>query len=244
MVDVLRAVAPSMPDVHARSPVPEALVVFAKPIPGIDAINEDVIIHTAALLWGSAYTLGIECLSIETMGWRDLIRLTAKDANVSKEDQRLWDELVGTKLVLTGGSEWPLRSMTSDFSALPAASPTMEASMLEDRRLLAAFWALCEQRITTETREPGDRAVRRRAERAGMKLDPVRVIRLREGAPRTKPDVAGSVEWSHRWLVGQHWRRQYYPSTGQHRAKLIDAYVKGPANKPFIPRETVRALVR
>jgi hypothetical protein len=145
----------------------------------------------------------------------------------------------------TGGSEWPLEAMTSEFNTVPLEDPVQQASILEDRRLLSTFWALASQRITIETREqPASRQARRQAERQGHTLPEVRVIRLRESATRSRGDAGSDVEWSHRWLVGEHWRNQWYPASGQHRPKLIHSYVKGPEDKPLKVRETVRALVK
>ena len=146
----------------------------------------------------------------------------------------------------TGGSEWPLAAMTSEFDQLPDLPDTalMKASMKEDRQLLATFWALASQKIVIETRErPYSRQVQRQAERHGHVLPDVRVIRLREPTGHGGASGAGR-EYSHRWLVGAHWRNQWYPRSGQHRPKLIEAYVKGPEDKPLKVRETVRALVR
>jgi hypothetical protein len=120
--------------------------------------------------------------------------------------------------------------------------------MMEDRKLLSCFWALLGQKITLEERWQPDRRTARqfaRGAKNGPSIPPwVRVVRLREPAPRSQDAGRGEVEWRYRWLVSEHWRNQYYPSTGQHRPKLIHAYQKGPADKPLVVRETVKALVR
>jgi hypothetical protein len=49
---------------------------------------------------------------------------------------------------------------------------------------------------------------------------------------------AKQVNWTCRWKVHTHWRKQWYPSISMHRPKLIVEYEKGPEDKPF--RETDR----
>jgi hypothetical protein len=52
------------------------------------------------------------------------------------------------------------------------------------------------------------------------------------------------VDWSHRWVVQMHKVRQWYPSQQQNKIILRGPYVKGPADKPLISGETVRAVTR
>jgi hypothetical protein len=245
MTALLMQIAPSMPDVHARPPVPEALVIFSNPIPGTDS-HSDTRVYTAAYLWGDILTTGIPCTEIETFAWREYMNPRAgpdpDDPVVADEE---WRRIISTRLVLTGGGEWPKGVVTSDFSEITPTTQVMQDSLLEDRKLMAAFWALCEQRITVETREQGDRYAVKRAARAGVPSD-VRVIKLRKVNRKKEEGVPQPVNWSHRWIVGWHWRQQYYPSAGEHRAILIHSYVKGPPNRPLVVKEgkTVRALVR
>jgi hypothetical protein len=241
MTEVISTLAPSIPDCLPQPPVPEAFVMFAKSVPGTDAETGDTI-FTSAFLWGTVNMFRIgPCIAAETYAWRDLVHVYR---DMSPQYQADFRDIYPNRLMPTGGSEWPLDSQTSDFSRLQADDDLMHTSMLEDRRLLATFWALASQRIVVETRErPYSRQVARQAAREGHILPEVRVIRLRE--PATRGRGAGSdVEWSHRWVVGRHWRNQWYPASGQHRPKLIEAYVKGPEDKPLKVRETVRALVR
>ena len=59
-----------MPDVHARPPVPEALVIFANPVLGTDS-HSSTEIYIAAYLWGDIHTAGMLCTEIETFAWRE-----------------------------------------------------------------------------------------------------------------------------------------------------------------------------
>jgi hypothetical protein len=242
MTEVITTLAPSIPDTLPQPPVPDAFVMFTKSVPGTDAETGDMI-YTSAFLWGTAnlYRIG-EVVALETYAWRDLVQLYQ---GLPEKLQDRFREIYPMRLMPTGGSEWPLDVETSDFDKLPSDEPLMQQSILEDRKLLSTFWALASQRIVLETLEqPGGRQAMRRAQREGRKLDEVRVIRLREPATRSRGDAGSDVEWSHRWIVGKHWRNQWYPASGQHRPKIIEAYQKGPADKPLVVRETVRALVR
>jgi hypothetical protein len=242
MTDVIIALAPSIPDCLPQAPVPDAFVMFAKPIPGTDAETGDTI-FTSAILWGTInmYRIG-PCIAAETYAWRDLVGLYR---GLTPQQQEQFREMYPNRLMPTGGSEWPLDAMASEFKSLPMESETQQASILEDRKLLATFWALASQRIVVETTErPGGRAAARQAQREGRQPDEVRVIRLREPTARTPSGTQSDVEWSHRWVVGSHWRNQWYAKENTHRPKLIEAYVKGPEDKPLKVRETVRALIR
>jgi len=244
MSELVAKMYPSIPDCEAQPPCESGFVVFGKAIPGTDAVNGGPI-FTTAFMWGPVATLLGDCYSIETYCHRDA--LYAFLHIPEKERAHFAKEAMPLKLHPTGGSEWPKGTVISDFSVLGEETADREASMMEDRRLLACFWALCSQRITREERwEPTDRHVRRQFARRKDAIPPaVRVIRLREPTARTRRDGEGEpVEWSHRWIVGEHWRRQWYAKDQTHRPKLIHAYQKGPADKPLLVRDTVKALVR
>lgn len=78
------------------------------------------------------------------------------------------------------------------------------------------------KRWKRETEQPEDRYIT--------------VIRLRR--PRhDKKEEGEPVNWTHRWIVGGHWRNQWYPSLGFHRQIWIGDYVKGPDDKPLLVRK-------
>ena len=248
MTEVISTLAPSIPDCLPQPPVPDAFVMFAKSIPGTDADTGGEI-FTSAFLWGTItmWQLG-PCIAFESYAWRDLVHVYT---SMSPKQQERWREAYPNRLMPTGGSEWPEGTMTTE-NTLPVAGDTpakaavRAASVIEDRRMLSTFWALASQRIVVETKErPYSRQVERQAERKGLVLPDVRVIRLRESPVRgASSGEGGGREYSHRWLVGSHWRNQWYAREQTHRPKLIEAYVKGPEDKPLKVRETVRALVR
>jgi hypothetical protein len=241
MTDVIIAMAPTIPDCLPQVPVKTAFVVFGRSIPGTDA-EDGGEIHTSAFLWGEVELFKVgACLDINSYAWRDQV---AAYSSLPEKLQARWREVMPSRLMPTGGSQWPYHALLSDFSSLgDEAGTTMTNSMVEDRRILATFWALCSQRIAIETRERPSRQQQRRAQREGRKLDEIRVIRLREPASHSATS-SRDTEWSHRWIVGSHWRNQWYAKDQTHRPKLIEAYVKGPEDKPLKIRETVRALVR
>jgi len=241
MCDLIAAMAPSIPETLPQPPDESGFVLLARSIPGTDAATGGTI-YTTGYLWHTVMTVVGPCLAIETYSWRDIVFMYEI---MNDELKEMFRQAVPCRLMPTGGSEWPMDQEISDFSKLTADDGIMHDSMVEDRRTLCTFWALASQKIAlNETWQP-DRATRRKAVREKWKTIPsVRIIRLREPTVRADHGAGRDVEWSHRWIVGKHWRNQWYPSTGQHRPKLIEPYQKGPADKPLKIRETVRALVR
>jgi len=111
------------------------------------------------------------------------------------------------------------------------------------RRLLLTFFRLTFQRVTVPHREFMGRAAKRRTERstyAAPEPGTITIIKLRrEYQQQHEEHVPGTVDWSHRWMVSGHWRNQWYPSLGRHQAKYIPPYVKGPEDKPFVPKDRI-----
>lgn len=98
-------------------------------------------------------------------------------------------------------------------------------------RLFFTMRCWIDQRVVVPTAQRVDRMVRRNLERLNQS----------EGHEST----GGSVEYGCQWMVGVHWRQQYYPSTGEHRPLLILPYWKGPPDKPIkAPGSKVFAVVR
>lgn len=122
----------------------------------------------------------------------------------------------------------------------------MQANLFSRLSFFPAALAFMEQRIAVQTREPVDRATRRRIP-ASTPIEPVvRVIALRRRAESAPSDAdARAVDWSCRWLVSGHWRAQFYPSENTHKTRWIEAYVKGPEGLPVkAPRARLFAVVR
>ena len=110
-------------------------------------------------------------------------------------------------------------------------------SIISTIKPVQCFFRLAQQTLTERSNyEPG-RPTRRRIQKVKEDFKPyVTVIRLRR--PRyVSKEAGGSIEYSHRWLVGAHWRNHWYPSLGIHRQKYILPYVKDPKDKPLKVRE-------
>jgi len=104
-------------------------------------------------------------------------------------------------------------------------------------RLVQTTWRLMQQRIAAKDLMRPDRASRRMAKSLRFRDDTdVVVVRLRhEQGDRTEPS-GDDANYSHRFIVGGHWRNQWYPSIRGHRQIWISPYVKGPEDKPLIVR--------
>lgn len=113
-------------------------------------------------------------------------------------------------------------------------------------RLLCTLWLLLRQKVAVRRIETASRAERRRSLRdSGREPPEITVIELRR--PVNALSGSGSshpVDWSHRWIVGGHWRNQYHPSDGRHEPTWIAPYVKGPEEKPLVVKDRVHAWVR
>jgi hypothetical protein len=102
-------------------------------------------------------------------------------------------------------------------------------------KMFLAMQMLSHQSIGEPVRMRPDRAARKRFAREYPGA-PERIITLitlrRKSAPAQKPE--GTVEWSRRWVVRGHWRKQWYPKTKTHGWKYIYEYIKGPDDKPLV----------
>ena len=125
-------------------------------------------------------------------------------------------------------------------------APRMQENVLTRTRFFPAALAFMEQRIAIQTREPADRATRRRIP-DGCPIEPlIRVVQLRRPAEATSREPGErDVEWASRWIVTGHWRQQFYPSVPEHRPIFIESYIKGPEHLPVkTPRARIFAVVR
>jgi hypothetical protein len=88
------------------------------------------------------------------------------------------------------------------------------------------------------------REERRRAEKSGKKPPaPFYQVKLRrrEGA---RTEGGHEAQWSRRWIVWAHWRKQWYPSRNGHKPILIHSYVKGPEDLPLVMAKEKIVTVR
>src|SRR5437660_2861081 len=134
-----------------------------------------------------------------------------------------------------------------------AQMPAEEAAGREDRffahyGLLQAFWRLIQQRIAIPRARKPPRAQARRLQRMGSILPKeVQVVVLRRAESNGHQAESGEsepVNWTHRWLVGGHVRRQWYPSLGDHKQIWIAPFIKGPADRPLLIKDRIHHVKR
>jgi hypothetical protein len=110
-------------------------------------------------------------------------------------------------------------------------------------RLMVASFLLLRDRIVEAEQVSVPRGVRRRADAAGLTSE-VRLLTWR----RKAGDAGGQqsdVDWSHRWWVSGHWRRQPCgPGRRERRLTYIAPHIKGPEDKPLDVRPTVNVWRR
>lgn len=105
------------------------------------------------------------------------------------------------------------------------------------------LWTLMNQRIAVKEDVPSNRAFRRR--HGSDAIPTVTLMRLRRPSNADGSESASSpVDWSHRWVVGGHWRNQFRPSTQDHLPTWIAPYIKGPEDKPLVLKDRVYTFVR
>lgn len=101
-------------------------------------------------------------------------------------------------------------------------------------RPVQCLWRLMMQTLAVHTPEKAGGQFRKRWERADMPEKRVTVVRLRRTYEDKNHDgEVGTVDWKSRWIVGGHWRNQWYQSEQLHRQIWISPYVKGPEELPL-----------
>lgn len=87
--------------------------------------------------------------------------------------------------------------------------------------------------FVTAHKEPGNRNTRRQAEREELPEQLFRFIHLRHPQRKETQDEGTGREFSCQWIVGGHWRKQWYPSEQKHKPVYILPYIKGPDDQPL-----------
>lgn len=186
-----------------------------------------------------SYARGGKGVPLTMIPWPFGIGLTANIAARTKAIENL-DKQEGGMLSLD-----PDEVMNNTMYFLDIGQQRIAAEL----RVIAALFQFVAQKLLISVPTRPDRATRRRMEKAG-KLPPieplVRVITLRK--KKYVSNHSGDSEpknWSCQWMVGGHWRQQWYPSIQLHQPKWIAAYIKGNPDKDLkVPRARVFAVVR
>jgi hypothetical protein len=109
--------------------------------------------------------------------------------------------------------------------------------------IVRATWLLMTQPGVADTDTATlSRAERRRAQGDGREPPAVRVVRIRHAENHPKPEEGSTARYRVRWTVRGHWRRQWYPSRGDHRPVWINPHLKGPDGAPLHTGQTVHLL--
>jgi len=249
MTDLLIHAAMTFPETEFRPmdlPLEAGFVVFAKAIPTIDIHLKPT--PWRAFSWGTTRDhnglWGVHLAMYDHRQDRENGAYAADEADIGLRD-------ILPTLGLSHETPWAFG--TSHMAeSLPATEFNEDMDVPEEAQIsgqammatIHAFWLLCWQRVGVPHVERASRGVRRRIERTypGRPIPDVRVITLRRPKVPTHaevdPDQRGR-EYSHRFWVNGHWRKQWYPSEGRHKPRYIEGYVKGPEDKPFHGKDDV-----
>lgn len=255
MCDVLFSSYESIPDDFVLSeetpPAPYGLVVFSRPFRGIDTISgERASLEVDALLWGpmSYPDRALRTGPAQNYGYsiQHFRRVTEED--VARAREGFEDVTSNIALGLfgpLGRADWLIGDdVTRPSHDAVERDGIQNASMTEDRRLLAALWSLIAQkRVVQRTIVEPSKPARKRLDRAGDTTGrEVSVIHLRR--PEYRPTGGeGHSSYSVRWVVRPHWRNQAYgPGRSLRRLILVPPHVKGPPGAPIKKVEQVWAL--
>lgn len=239
MQQVVEAAAvklPRLPLQRFHLPTPDGFVVWAKPWDLIDRHGKTT--KVVATLWSEGSNgVGLSCFSDK------MVRDDFSDA--LRPD---WDVLPRFHLSDTHG--WPFgESWEERIRTIENLVGNLTDEELRGTRDLTSrmqsFWALCQGKISSI--EMGrDRALERQARRINPTPDwgQVRIVNLRRRTPRDPARTGGhrTVEWSHRWMVSRHWAKRH--TRNGLILVLIEAFPKGPPDKPLIIRDDVYILKR
>lgn len=160
------------------------------------------------------------------------------------EDQKLTVNLVVATLTTEGTfglKNWEIRQDRT-FQNIRQDLPGEDGERgkegaIIDLRVVIAFNLLLAQGITNAEEVTPTRQLRRQMERKGARVDSVILVQLpiRHHAHNGKGTIP--IDWSHRWIVSGHWRKQWYATSETHRPKWIAPHIKGPDDKPLVVKE-------
>jgi hypothetical protein len=130
---------------------------------------------------------------------------------------------------------YPTRFGRTVFTDDPEMNVSGTRIVEETLKLFIAMQLIAQQKIGEPVRMRPDRATRRRYEREyGENERLITLITLRRKSVKKDDEEPQKVEWSRRWAVQGHWRRQYYSKSKTHDYVYIHSYIKGPEDKPLV----------
>lgn len=272
MCDLLAAAEHTVPDttVLERELVPQrsGLVVFEKPLGGIDAQRQSNV-RVDAMCWGPVRlaelqnVIGGDVVPIQPLHLLDAVGMVSysrhnADEGLSPEslmhvvntgaiNQASADYLGGLHgdiWAWLGRGDWLF-----DTHVTHRETPYTDqafASITEDRRRLACLWLLLSQPgMVSMSTSRGPRGERRRAQRQGVSAPDVAIIDI---AHRHRSAAAADVaptgrHHSVRYPVSGHWRQQAYgEGRAYRRPTWIAAHWRGPDDAPISNVEHVRVF--
>jgi hypothetical protein len=126
-----------------------------------------------------------------------------------------------------------------DGSTVPTRYVPGAEIVRETLKLFIAMQLLSHQKIGTPIVMRPDRATRKRyaREHHGMPERMITLITLRRKSVKKDDEEPAKIEWSRRWVVRGHWRKQWYPKSQTHDYVYIHDFIKGPEDKPLVITE-------
>ncbi|MFY1822366.1 hypothetical protein ACJ8L7_09205 [Bifidobacterium pseudocatenulatum] len=165
----------------------------------------------------------------------------------------LWQDVGRESVKISVFTDNPvgIREMHADSFGLPVVSLAPSVVRENDGSfqwlcgLLHAVWALSAEPHICEAKPAKPDMAHPLPQRFDPEIRKVKMLVLRENLhrPGGSADDDGRVrrEYSHRFIVRGFWRDQAYgPNHSLRRRQWIPPFVKGPADKPLVCKETVR----
>lgn len=130
-----------------------------------------------------------------------------------------------------------IRGFESTSCDQGAYVPGREMEVLHEVRWVYAALHLMSQRLAHHSEHRVSSLVRSMSRRRGLPIClSIRVVSLRRLEEESLASGSGpGREYTCSWVVRGHWRLQPYKTQGDYKWKFIEAYVKGPADKPLKP---------
>lgn len=244
MLHLMMQAAEDMPDDVVADPKilmgQYGFALFEEPIVGTDVNGKTMTIH--AITWECNPTsrseleeLGVETVPVSNPEGLPLMAIViyffTDPHDLSDDTNREMAEK---------GIPMPVLSLCHLYPMLEGGKmPTADSSgQVMVTAVVKLFWAmqlLSHQTIGEPVQMRPLRAQRRRLERE-YPHEPQRMLTLITLRRKTVKhnEEPKKIEWSRRWVVRGHWRKQWYPKTKTYAYKYIYEYVKGPEDKPLV----------